>query len=259
MSTAQYEPVPENEQVTLYIKKGTTYLSSGLLIAETDRGPLQAQFSERFEEQTLVMLPLKSGATFFQLNVRVDANKDQKIAVLKGVLKERKLVLHPKGDEMVRFQQGLRLASLIPGARFVPLQGRNHIPFPQEPAWAEFVRETRAFLGTSAAEANDAAELFDPATGTWTDAGRLAEGRAFHTATRLPDGTVLVVGGLASGRRLANAERYDPTTGAWTAAGALSPGRFAHTATPLADGAILVVGGVGATERLADAALCRGG
>lgn len=58
------------------------------------------------------------------------------------------LVLHPKDDEMVRFEQGRRLASLIPGARFVPLEGRNHIPFPDEPAWEGFVRETRRFLGT---------------------------------------------------------------------------------------------------------------
>jgi|KBSSwiStaDraftv2_1062776.scaffolds.fasta_scaffold149168_3 pimeloyl-ACP methyl ester carboxylesterase/DNA-binding CsgD family transcriptional regulator len=59
------------------------------------------------------------------------------------------LVLHPTGDEMVRFEQGRRLASLIPGARFVPLQGRNHIPFPSEPAWHGFVRETRQFLGSA--------------------------------------------------------------------------------------------------------------
>lgn len=62
------------------------------------------------------------------------------------------LVFHPRGDEMVRFEQGRRLASLIPGARFVPLDGRNHIPFPQEPMWTEFLRETRAFLGTSQAQ-----------------------------------------------------------------------------------------------------------
>jgi pimeloyl-ACP methyl ester carboxylesterase len=68
------------------------------------------------------------------------------------------LVLHPKDDEMVRFEQGRRLASLIPGARFVPLQGRNHIPFPQEPAWAGFVRETRDFLGMAAAP-EDAVQL----------------------------------------------------------------------------------------------------
>jgi len=70
------------------------------------------------------------------------------------------LVLHPKDDEMVRFEQGRRLASLIPGARFVPLPGRNHIPFPQEPAWAGFVRETRQFLGMSAApDIRDAVQL----------------------------------------------------------------------------------------------------
>jgi pimeloyl-ACP methyl ester carboxylesterase/DNA-binding CsgD family transcriptional regulator len=57
------------------------------------------------------------------------------------------LVLHPTRDEMVRFEQGRRLASLIPGAQFVPLEGRNHVPFPSEPAWHGFVRETRRFLG----------------------------------------------------------------------------------------------------------------
>jgi pimeloyl-ACP methyl ester carboxylesterase/DNA-binding CsgD family transcriptional regulator len=57
------------------------------------------------------------------------------------------LVFHPKDDQMVRFEQGRRLASLIPGARFVPLEGSNHIPFPSEPAWHGFVREVQAFLG----------------------------------------------------------------------------------------------------------------
>lgn len=57
------------------------------------------------------------------------------------------LVMHPQDDQLVGFEQGRRLASLIPGARFVPLEGRNHIPFPDEPAWAGFVRETRSFLG----------------------------------------------------------------------------------------------------------------
>ena len=57
------------------------------------------------------------------------------------------LVMHPQDDELVGFEQGRRLASLIPGARFVPLKGRNHIPFPDEPAWEGFVRESRAFLG----------------------------------------------------------------------------------------------------------------
>lgn len=58
------------------------------------------------------------------------------------------LALHVKGDQLIYFDQGRRLAALIPGARFVPLEGNNHIPFVNEPAWAGFVHEVRAFLGT---------------------------------------------------------------------------------------------------------------
>jgi pimeloyl-ACP methyl ester carboxylesterase/DNA-binding CsgD family transcriptional regulator len=58
------------------------------------------------------------------------------------------LVLHARGDQMVRFEQGRRLASLIPGARFVPVEGRNHIPFTHEPAWRAFADETRRFIGS---------------------------------------------------------------------------------------------------------------
>ena len=50
---------------------------------------------------------------------------------------------------MVRFKQGRRLAALIPGARFVALEGSNHIPFTDEAAWAGFVDETLAFLNVA--------------------------------------------------------------------------------------------------------------
>lgn len=63
------------------------------------------------------------------------------------------LVLHAKGDQMVRFEQGRRMAALIPGSRFVPLEGNNHMPFETEPAWQDFVRHVRAFLGTAAPQA----------------------------------------------------------------------------------------------------------
>src|SRR5262245_13936836 len=60
------------------------------------------------------------------------------------------LVLHSKGDELVRFEQGRRLAALIPGARFVPLPGRNHVPFTHESAWRAFVDEALALIGSNA-------------------------------------------------------------------------------------------------------------
>ena len=71
------------------------------------------------------------------------------------------------------------------------------------------------------------AELYDPATNTWTAAGALATGRSGHTATLLPNGKVLVAGGFGGLTRsyLASAELYDPATNTWTAAGALATGR----------------------------------
>jgi pimeloyl-ACP methyl ester carboxylesterase/DNA-binding CsgD family transcriptional regulator len=56
------------------------------------------------------------------------------------------LVLHARSDGRVPFDEGLLFASLIPGARFVPLESRNHILLENEPAWAEFVVELRGFL-----------------------------------------------------------------------------------------------------------------
>jgi pimeloyl-ACP methyl ester carboxylesterase/tetratricopeptide (TPR) repeat protein len=57
------------------------------------------------------------------------------------------LVLHGNGDLRVPFEEGRLLAALIPGARFVPLDSRNHILLESEPAWPRFLREVREFLG----------------------------------------------------------------------------------------------------------------
>lgn len=56
------------------------------------------------------------------------------------------LVFHARGDARVPFEEGCRLASAIPGARFVPLDSRNHVLLHDEPAWTTFAGELRAFL-----------------------------------------------------------------------------------------------------------------
>ena len=58
------------------------------------------------------------------------------------------LVVHANRDKAVHVEEGRRLASLIVGARFVELDSPNHMLLPEEPAWARFVEEARAFLRT---------------------------------------------------------------------------------------------------------------
>ncbi|WP_439617762.1 alpha/beta fold hydrolase [Shinella sp.] len=57
------------------------------------------------------------------------------------------LIAHSRGDMRVPFDQGCKLAAAIPGARFVPLESKNHVLLPEEPAWPVFLSELAAFLG----------------------------------------------------------------------------------------------------------------
>jgi N-acetylneuraminic acid mutarotase len=87
------------------------------------------------------------------------------------------------------------------------------------------------------------AELYDPAAGSWALAAGMASIRSGHTATRLPDGQVLVAGGRDASGPLPHAERYAPMGNRWAPAGALDEARWLHTATLLPSGRVLVVGG----------------
>jgi DNA-binding CsgD family transcriptional regulator len=56
------------------------------------------------------------------------------------------LLLHARDDARIPFEEGRRLATLIPDARFVPLEGRNHLLLETEPAFDQFLTEVDAFL-----------------------------------------------------------------------------------------------------------------
>lgn len=56
------------------------------------------------------------------------------------------LVLHCREDAMVPFEEGRRMAAAIPGAEFVPLEGKNHLILETDSAWPRFTAEIEAFL-----------------------------------------------------------------------------------------------------------------
>ena len=87
-----------------------------------------------------------------------------------------------------------------------------------------------------------------PDGGTVTALPDLQRARAVHTATRLTDGRVLIIGGCTTGGcggtpLGGQAELYDPRTRTFAAGPTLAEARLGHTATALADGRVLVAGG----------------
>jgi pimeloyl-ACP methyl ester carboxylesterase len=93
-------------------------------------------FSELQRVSTSPETAVRLGGTFANIDVTEIAPRVQHPA----------LVLHATGDAAIPFDQGRLLAALLPNARFVPLESRNHVLLAEEPAWARFLREVRAFL-----------------------------------------------------------------------------------------------------------------
>ena len=68
------------------------------------------------------------------------------VSNLLGQVKVPTLVLHCRNDAVQPFEGGRQLAAAIPGARFVALEGSNHIILESDPAWPRFIEEISNFL-----------------------------------------------------------------------------------------------------------------
>ncbi len=110
---------------------------------------------------------------------------------------------------------------------------------PRELHTATLLTDGRVLI-TGGIGGEETAELYDPATGTFSATGSMTTWREAHTATLLTDGRVLIVGGLQGDT---SAELLDPETGRFTATGSMTVARQWHTATLLAGGRVLIAGG----------------
>jgi uncharacterized repeat protein (TIGR03803 family) len=87
-------------------------------------------------------------------------------------------------------------------------------------------------------------ELYSPATGSSTQTGPMSDSHFAGTATMLPNGQVLIVGGENNQQNfIASAELYDSSSGTWTNTGSLQQGRESFASALLSDGKVLAVGG----------------
>jgi anti-sigma factor RsiW len=128
-----------------------------------------------------------------------------------------------------------RLAALVPPPTGVTREGVLRLDPRMLSRWRERVDYASVGLDPATVPA---------ATGSLQPTGATNAPRFAHTATRLSDGRVLVVGGLErDGVPLKTAEIYEPARGTFTDAGSMSSRRVGHTATLLRDGSVLIAGG----------------
>ena len=146
---------------------------------------------------------------------------------------------------------GLHSADLFDptSSSFVPTAG--NMVFPRSGQCAALLGNGRVLIaggGDSKGTLFKTAEVFDPATGTFTATGDLNQVREGATATLLANGKVLIAGGQDSGGALlSSAELYDPNTGTFILTGTMHTARSQHTATLLSNGKVLFVGSVSPT------------
>jgi len=76
----------------------------------------------------------------------MEAIADTDVSNLLPLVQVPTLVLHCRDDARVPFEEGRNMAAGIPGARFVALEGRNHVILEGDPGWGRFLDETKTFL-----------------------------------------------------------------------------------------------------------------
>jgi len=119
-----------------------------------DNPAFRQLFTSRFipegtKEQTQWFNDLQKNTTSPENALRIrQAFSDVDVSDLLPEITMPTLILHGRDDAAVPFDEGRKLAAMIPGARFVALDSRNHILLEDEPAWPRFLEAVKGFLAT---------------------------------------------------------------------------------------------------------------
>ena len=102
--------------------------------------------------------------------------------------------------------------------------------------------------GCNATQALNACELYDPLSNTWAKTGDLNIPRHVYEMRLLPDGRVIIIGGMTDMNvaTTATSEIYDPATGLWTLAANMIEARENAQSCVMPDGSIMLFGGLDA-------------
>ena len=107
----------------------------------------------------------------------------------------------------------------------------------------------RYLYGKKITEVFSDSKVYDPATDTWASINGMEGARNSSTLTLLPDGRVLLAGGMGQTESddwvYSTTEVFDPVTNSWSVGPSLSERRSHHSATLLPDGNVLFAGGIG--------------
>ena len=111
----------------------------------TPSAPIEA--IRAFNDVMPLTASAKTAATIFATNSLVDVQEEARRVQCPT------LVLHARGDLRIPFEEGRIAAGMIPGARFVTLETRNHLMMQSEPAWQDFLQALAEFYPPTRAPA----------------------------------------------------------------------------------------------------------
>ena len=206
------------------------------------------RFEDRFEERVRAFAKTGVQSADSAAVARAAAADHPKSAAIKPDQRRRLEIRRPRSISRTTFAAAAVVAMLaVGGALFVVAGGPSPTPSADPSPSLPVVVAPSSAPSDSAPSAEPTSSAPARSTGAWIATGTMGTPRSGHTAVRLLDGRVLVVGDSVIESHPSSAELYDPDSGTWSATGTMIKPRDGFPATLLRDGRVLV-GDVGGDE-----------